>query len=142
MEKNCETVPKVQIEFMNEVHCEEFLLMEELNSFVQESILLNEVHSEITPHLENIIQHTVEHFDRENRYMQEYNFPPYLMHSGEHEQALRNLKMVELEWKNNQDLKKLDQYINQVWRPWFSNHILTMDTITANFLAQFNIDFK
>ena len=142
MEKNCETVPKVQIEFMNEVHCEEFLLMEKLNSFVQESILLNEVHSQITPHLEKIIQHTVEHFDRENRYMREYNFPPYLMHSGEHEQALRNLKMVELEWKNNQDLKKLDQYINQVWRPWFSNHILTMDTITANFLAQFNIDFK
>ena len=142
MEKNCETVPKVQIEFMNEVHCEEFLLMEKLNSFVQESILLNEVHSQITPHLEKIIQHTVEHFDRENRYMREYNFPPYLMHSGEHEQALRNLKMVELEWKNNQDLKKLDQYINQVWRPWFSNHILTMDTITANFLAQFNVDFK
>ena len=142
MEKNCETVPKVQIEFMNEVHCEEFLLMEKLNSFVQESILLNEVHSQITPHLEKIIQHTVEHFDRENRYMQEYNFPPYLMHSGEHEQALRNLKMVELEWKNNQDLKQLDQYINQVWKPWFQNHILTMDTITANFLAQFNIDFK
>jgi len=136
---NCSQVPQVRIDFMNQVHCEELTLVENLNQLVQESLTLGEIHSEIDEKLQAWISHTAEHFERENKYMREYNFPAYIMHSGEHEQALRNMKLLQISWKKDKDLAKLNQYINQSWRPWFGQHISTMDTMTANFLSQFNI---
>jgi len=139
---NCREIPQVKMDFMNIVHCEELTLVDDLNSAVQESITLGAVHSEIENRIQEWVSHTATHFERENRYMREYNFPAYVMHSGEHEQALRNMKMMQISWKKDQDLNKLDSFINGTWRPWFSQHISTMDTMTAQFLSQFNISVE
>lgn len=139
---DCNNVPQVAMDFMNKVHCEELEIADKLSDIVKESISLGEVHSEIDTYLESWIKHTVSHFERENNLMKEYKFPAYIMHSQEHEQALRNMKIVEINWKKNRDLKELDSFINSNWRPWFGQHISTMDTMTARFLSQFNISVE
>ena len=139
---NCTEIPQVKMDFMNTVHCEELGLADSLSDIVKESITLGGVHSQIDEKIQDWISHTAIHFERENKYMREYNFPAYIMHSGEHEQALRNMKIMQINWKNTQDLNKLDNFINQTWRPWFGHHISTMDMMTAQLLNQFNISVK
>jgi hemerythrin len=129
---NPDNIPLVTIDFMNQTHKEEValvnLLMEQLKAATDE-----ESHNGISESLTQWLKHTEAHFQRENELMLEIDFPPYLVHSGEHENALNVMRAVIKAWLTNKDLQQLSDYVSNQWPEWFQAHVNSMDTVTANF---------
>jgi hemerythrin len=68
--------------------------------------------------------------------MQEYGFPAYPVHSGEHEQVLNLLQGLQQGWLQQRSLQPLADFLFTQWLSWFDNHVETMDRVTADFLQQ------
>jgi hemerythrin len=136
---DCSTIPQVALDFMNTVHCEELTLVQSISGLIGAKSPDN---SKISELLEQWVTHTEQHFERENRYMQEYRFPAYPVHANEHDAALEQIRQVQQQWNQQQDIESLKQYIQNDWPAWFNNHISTMDFITAQFLSQFDFEVE
>ena len=67
--------------------------------------------------------------------MIEGGFPPYPMHQGEHERQLARVAVVQQHWENSSDVESLRDFVQRELPEWVLNHILTMDTVTAQYLA-------
>ena len=134
---DCSTLPEVALPFMNKVHCEELALVGKL---------LSELHTQPNVALCDSlfaawVQHTQEHFAREERLMQEHDFFAYPCHQGEHHQALQTLLAVQQYWLTERDTSSIIEYIDE-WREWLQNHIATMDFVTAQYLSQFKLNVE
>jgi hemerythrin len=130
-----ETLPLVAMEFMNEVHLEDLELINELFELVlaYEQKPNNENEVKLNNKYSQWFQHTVDHFKGEEQMMQERGFPPYPMHKGEHDNALRLMDQVYGDWLKSKDIKVLKIYLIETLPSWLTNHIQTMDTVTAMF---------
>ena len=136
---DCSTIPQVALDFMNTVHCEELTLVQSISGLIDAASPDNNRISEL---LQQWVTHTEQHFERENRYMQEYRFPAFPVHANEHETALEQIRQVQQQWNQQHNIESLKQYIQHDWPTWFKNHISTMDFITAQFLNQFDFDVE
>lgn len=134
---DCKVLPQVAMPFMNTVHCEELTLVGELLRKVAEKADPAAIDAQLIAW----VQHTDEHFAREERLMDEYNFFAYPMHRMEHERALQQLREVQQQWLAQRDYNALADYI-LYWREWLQQHVASMDFATAYFLSQFNIEVK
>ena len=134
-------IPLVSIDFMNRTHREEVAqvntLMEQLQ---REPESINR--KEIAELLDQWLSHTEAHFQRENELMMEVNFPPYLVHSGEHENALNVMRAVINAWQQDEDIQQLSDYVFKQWPEWFMAHVNSMDMVTANFVKAKHINQK
>jgi hemerythrin-like metal-binding protein len=85
--------------------------------------------AELVARFDNLIEHTVAHFEQENLWMQECGFPPIDCHVGEHNrviQALRSVRSLLLRG----DLAIARRAAEEM-SPWFANHAATMDAALA-----------
>ena len=134
---DCARLPEIALPFMNQVHCEELALVAELAQALQ--------HKATIEHCDALfmqwVQHTEEHFTREENLMREYDFFAFLCHQGEHQQALEELLAVQRYWQTERDSAGILDYIGQ-WRDWLQNHIATMDFVTAQYLSQFPLSVE
>jgi hemerythrin len=128
-------LPMVAMDFMNEVHLEDVDIINSLyESILKYEIEKNENNfNNVSSKYQEWFEHTVEHFKNEEIKMQEMKFPPYLMHKGEHDNALNEMDIVFRQWNQNKDSFKLKEYFDEHLKPWLLNHIQTMDTVTASF---------
>ena len=124
-------VPRVAFEEMNAVHAEE---VEQLNR-IEALLDADAATEELSTALEALFDHTRVHFANEERLMRETGFPPYEMHKAEHDRALNEFQLVMMEWRNRKDNGILREYIGSTVPQWLHQHIATMDTVTANFIA-------
>ncbi|WP_417334189.1 bacteriohemerythrin [Halarcobacter sp.] len=132
---NKNDLPLVAEDFMNDVHYEDVDIINDLYEK-----LLNYIVSE-TKENKNIVidayqdwyDHTVSHFKGEEDKMIELNFPPYMMHKGEHEKCLEQMRQVLDYFIKNDDKEFLKSYLELDLINWLVNHIQTMDTVTAMF---------
>ena len=98
---------------------------------------LNALHEapeeEFLPRLDAFIEHTVEHFGQEQRWMEEIKFPPAHCHAGEHEGVLNIMRdvrrMVAEEGK-----KEIGRVLTRELAPWFENHAGGMDAMLSFFM--------
>tara|TARA_R110001606_G_scaffold361754_7_gene515446 strand:+ start:368064 stop:368540 length:477 start_codon:yes stop_codon:yes gene_type:complete len=131
------TFPRVDIDFMNNTHFDELVLVEKLGQLIsayQENPATSEDDTQqITQAFENWIEHSHGHFYRENALMQEVEFPMYHVHSAEHERVLADMVAIFTAWKKNHDIEAVADFIFSAWPNWFNNHVNTMDLITAQF---------
>ncbi len=127
-----ENIPLVAIDFMNQTHKEEIALVNSLMEKLQ-AAPDEENDTEISESLTQWYTHTEAHFQRENELMLEMNFPPYLVHAGEHENALNLMRAVIKAWEKNKDIPQLSDFVFNQWPEWFMAHVNSMDTVTANF---------
>jgi hemerythrin len=125
-----EQLPMVAMPSMNDTHLEEAILINRLSEAIAERD--SQI---ITTLMENLVEHTVNHFASEEKMMQEKRFPPYMMHKGEHDRALNEMQMQQKMWNQEQDYEVLKFYIEVTQVDWIMKHIRTMDTVTANFLV-------
>lgn len=88
------------------------------------------------------LAHTREHFEREEKLMDEYRFPPYPIHKMEHEQALDSLLSAQQNWLDTRDSDALLSYIKHDWRSWLQQHIMTLDRVTAHFFSQMGVEVE
>jgi len=131
------TFPRVDIDFMNNTHFDELILVQKLGQLIsayQENEASNEDDTkQITQAFENWIEHSHSHFYRENALMQEVEFPMYYAHSAEHEYILAEMVEVFTSWKDTHDIEAAADYVFFAWPTWFNNHVKTMDLMTAQF---------
>lgn len=132
-----ETIPSVQLDFMNDDHREATLLTNTLYAMVQDAKDNSEFdRAAITETMHAIFVHDQEHFAREEAEMERTGFPAYGCHKGEHERVLAELQEVYQHWQNGMEPETLEKYLTETMTPWFINHINTMDTVTAMFVSR------
>ena len=130
-----ETIPRVELDFMNNTHFEEIEMVKELGeiiSSIQDEQNGNQLNN-LSQKLNAWLDHTKAHFARENELMQETGFPAYSIHLNEHEVALKQMTSIIKAWQDNQDIDCVEDYVFNLWPEWFEGHVNTMDMITAKF---------
>lgn len=71
--------------------------------------------------------------------MEEYQFPARLKHQQAHHQFLESFNAEHEHWRSSRDLaavERLEHYIAEDFSQWLVNHIVTMDTVTASYIAR------
>jgi hemerythrin len=132
-----ETMPRVDLEFMNNTHIEEVEMVKQLGKLITE-YQESQIHTDsetvrISEGLHAWLEHTKAHFARENELMRYTGFPAFDIHSSEHEIILEEMETVINNWLSNNDIESLSDYIFAHWPAWFKNHVETMDKATAHF---------
>lgn len=132
-----ESIPQVAMAFMNETHAEDVAIINDLHALIleYESEPNAKNKERLDAKYEEWTLHTIEHFRVEEEKMLREGFPPYAMHKGEHENALAKMDANFRQWQNSGDIGALKGYIAEELPEWLSNHIATMDTVTAMFFA-------
>jgi hemerythrin len=131
-----EQIPQVSLESMNRTHREEVELVNRLAATVAAGITGDADSAEIASLLDDWLEHTRNHFARENELMVQYNFPALPVHSGEHERVLTLLEDLRRTWIESKALRPLALFLFEEWPAWFDNHVHTMDNVTASFIRQ------
>jgi len=123
-------VPELALDFMNHDHAEAVEMVNRLYQLVGKAS-----NEEIDSLLEALYLHNAEHFNREEEHMQTYGFPPYPVHKGEHDRVLAELRAVIRHWQTDRDTATLQHYLQDTFVNWFSGHLMSMDRVTAMFVA-------
>lgn len=138
------TIPRVEIDFMNNTHAEEVEMVIALSNiitfYIESDSKTDDEKQGITQALESWLQHTKLHFEKENELMREVQFPAYLMHAGEHESTLQKMTFIVNEWKTSKRIKPVADFVLTGWPAWFESHINSMDTMTAKFAVMNGYD--
>ena len=130
-----DALPQVEVAFMNADHREEARL---LNALTEALAALREGRGgqgEVTRRWAALLQHTREHFAREERAMEETQFPPLEIHRAEHELVLSAMEAEAHAFDEGGDAARLARYVERAMPAWLLRHIETMDLVTARFLA-------
>jgi len=130
---NAETIPRVEIDFMNNTHFEELEIVNKLGENIAAYQATDDEVAQISQDLQDWLGHTIPHFERENELMQKTGFPAYGVHSEEHEIALKRLKAVIQTWEDSHNIEQLTDYVLKQWPAWFNAHVSSMDMMTAKF---------
>jgi len=137
-------IPLVDIDFMNNTHLEELTIANELGEKVTKyqdgSDTSEENSAQISMLLDKWLAHTIPHFERENKLMQETGFPAFSVHADEHEIALNRFKTVINAWTDNKDIDQISDFIFTFWPDWFNGHVNSMDMMTAKFAVMNGFD--
>ena len=131
-----ETIPKVELDFMNNTHFEELEIVKEIGEFINALMLDNtqiQIQNSLNEMLNAWLEYTIEHFEHENELMKVTGFPAYSIHKKEHEIALEKMRKVINTWIKSQDIGLIHNYIFSFWPIWFTQHVNTMDMMTAKF---------
>ncbi|MGR9072023.1 MAG: bacteriohemerythrin [Gammaproteobacteria bacterium] len=130
---DCGDIPRVAMDSMNDVHCEEL----EIVKGIQAAIAYSETDfSDVDRLMKKWMGHTRAHFSRENALMDTHLFPAYRCHREEHDKALHLLESTNKNWLRTRDRDELSSFIRDVWLSWFFDHIATMDVVTAAYISQ------
>ena len=132
-----ETIPRVALDFMNVTHFEEIKMVKEIGKLVStyqnKEKPIEEDKENLSKALQAWVDHTLAHFLRENKLMQETGFPAFAIHSEEHERALGEMIFVVDAWLKKTEIKTVSDYVFNLWPAWFNGHVNTMDMMTAQF---------
>lgn len=123
--------PQVALDFMNRDHAE----FVEMRDKVLQLLSAPCETTKIDVALDELLAHTRQHFGAEEQVMQEFEFPPYAMHKGEHDSIAADMAARIERWKLGRDTAALKQWMEQNVGDWFMNHVKTMDFVTAGYIA-------
>lgn len=128
-------LPQVAVESMNATHAEELNLIAGLLRSLEQDDVPGVMQAATA-----FAVHVEEHFAREERLMEQYGFPPYPIHKHEHEQMRPLVAQACANVDTPQGREELRRFIEQQFLPWLENHVATMDTATAHFLAMQGVE--
>ncbi len=131
-----EQIPLVEMESMNAVHYEDVDLINHLfEALLAYEKNVNDTNAiEVESAFEAWILHTVAHFQKEEEQMRSTQFPPYPMHKGVHDANLLLLRQLFASWQKSREIQPLKIYLIEELPMWLTQHIQTMDTVTARYL--------
>ena len=133
-------IPSIAVPSMDATHHEEVELVNKIGQLIKADQAGEPDRERLQAKLDEWVEHTRAHFDRENQLMEIANFPAYGVHSYEHEQALVGLKAAVDAWQADQDMDALAHYVFVSWPEWFHMHVGSMDTMTALYLSQQGVE--
>lgn len=103
------------------------------------ALSLNEPASYLT-RLDALIAHSIEHFEQEDTWMRDFNFPPAGCHQGEHEAVLQVMQEVRRRYADGEH--DLGASLAEELPLWFEHHVATMDNMLAQFLIKNTIQVE
>lgn len=130
-----DAIPQVPLDFINADHLEEGRLLNALVDALRAHRAGLADAPAVEAHLEALFAHTRDHFGREDAAMLRSGFPPYPIHHGEHERVLEELAAAARHFGDTGDAARLEAYLTRDVPAWFQQHIVTMDLMTARFVA-------
>ncbi|WP_299198091.1 hemerythrin family protein [uncultured Amphritea sp.] len=134
-----EQIPTVGLDFMNHDHAEAVSQINRLDQLLRQAGTGDiAAEKQVEAVLTEIHEHSKSHFAREEAEMLRVDFPAYECHKGEHERVLAELVQVLQRWQQNSDIESLQGYLNSTLCRWLINHVSTMDSVTAMFVARYN----
>jgi len=92
-----------------------------------------------TARYQQLVRHTAEHFQNEDRLMCDSGFFATAMHKGEHERVLGEMARMGGYLQRGQ-VKMVRDYVLEHLPGWFEQHAATMDSALAGHLKNRNID--
>jgi len=125
-------VPSVDVDFMNYDHAEAADLINEVDALLTEGAEPERIEKVLVA----LFEHTREHFAREEEEMRTVGFPAYPLHKVEHDRILGELDEELAAFGRTQDVGDIASYVRGVLPGWLLDHISTMDTVTAQFIAR------
>ncbi|AXK49767.1 hypothetical protein CRU87_03280 [Aliarcobacter trophiarum LMG 25534] len=129
------SLPKVDMDFMNETHFEDvdFInkLYENIEEFEKDNSITN--FESIKHSYKNWLDHTVQHFATEEEEMEKRGFFAYPFHKAEHDANIEDMRDVWSSFEASKNISELKHYIEYDVVNWLINHIKSMDTVTARF---------
>jgi hemerythrin len=128
-------LPRLAVPFMNEDHAEEARLLNVAGERLAQFQAGAAGKPEVTAAMEALYLHTRAHFSREEAAMMEASFPAYAFHQAEHVRTLGELGEAERKFREAGDAAALAAYLATV-PGWLAQHIETMDTVTARYVAE------
>ncbi|MDG1818667.1 MAG: hemerythrin family protein [Porticoccaceae bacterium] len=132
--------PQVDLEFMNAEHRKAFDDANQIKRLLEIGKTdLSLVEKRIDRCLDKLLADTENHFYLEEKYMEQYQFPAREKHRLEHHQFLRAMNIECRLWQSTHNLaaaERLERYIDKDFPQWLVNHIVTMDTVTATYIAR------
>lgn len=131
-------IPQIAVDSMNQTHLDEVILINQLGALIEHALQGEEKKELITDKLLEWIEHTQDHFSGENQLMEEFGFPAYPVHAGEHQKVLAQMELLQGQWLLNAELLPLAEFVFNEWPTWFDNHVNSMDMVTAHYLSQVN----
>ena len=132
MKIDIQNIPQVALGFMNRDHKAFVDIFNALADLLAQSS--RERHA-VSALVEQLLEHSREHFAREEQQMKQFLFPAYSCHKSEHEQVLVEMEKELDAWRAAGDVQWLNDYLEQL-SEWLAGHIASMDTVTANYISQ------
>jgi hemerythrin len=128
-------LPAVALSFMNDDHHLEACLLNDLAEAMTEHVAGRVAAADVLELLDTLLDHTREHFAREEIAMEEAGFPPYVIHKAEHDRALAELAAEGRDFAHGGDAKRFLAYVSRAVPAWLLHHIQTMDLVSSRFVA-------
>ena len=128
-------IPELAVESMNATHREEVELVNALGALLASGLRGQVAEADISAKLDAWVQHTRQHFERENQLMQDYGFPALPVHRGEHARMLGIIESQQRQWLESREVAPLAAFVFRQWPDWFNLHVNTMDRVTAAFIS-------
>lgn len=82
--------------------------------------------------IEALIRHTKDHFEMEQRWMTETDFPPRDCHAREHDQVLETMQAVQA--RMAQGDASMGRVLLTAVAQWFDGHATSMDNVLAQWM--------
>jgi len=130
-----DSIPRVAVESMNTVHLEEFEMLNALDDLLEATDGSDASYAAIDAAFDQFHQHAKDHFAAEEELMVERGFPAYPIHRKEHEAELLVIRRAIEAWQESRDAAGLRTWIAKDFAAWIANHVVTMDTVTAEFVV-------
>ncbi len=125
------SLPEVSYEGMNNVHRNEIQILNQL----YDALKTNEPEEKINKLLKNFEEDLEKHFSYEEDLMRRTGFFAYECHFEEHNRVRKEVKEFINRWKKNKNNKLLAEYLEETFKNWIVEHVLTMDTVTAQWIS-------
>lgn len=128
-----EKVPSVAFQDMNLVHHEELELANKIHAYLEST--KEHDHAVIENLLQEFAFHLRDHFLFEEDMMRETNCPIFSCHESEHKRVQKIMFQIFKEYALTKNVNLLKFYFEIEFKDWILNHIVTMDTVTGEYLA-------
>lgn len=125
-------IPQLPVAFMNEDHQHAAVQLQAMQAALP---LYNADRTPLAQACRAFLDHNRAHFAREEAAMQASGFPPYPMHKAEHDRVLGWLEKLATEIEAGLPDAAVRQAVERDIPTWFDQHILTMDRVTAAWIA-------
>ncbi len=135
-EIDVERLPQLPVAFMNADHLREARLVNAVEAALDAHRRGEGTLAAVVEQLSLLAVHTREHFTREETAMREAGFPAYPAHKAAHDRVLADMDAEARAFRDGGDGERLSRYLAEALPAWFANHVRTMDTVTAAFLAR------
>jgi len=126
-----EQLPAIESSAMNDLHNEEIAIIAKLDSAAK-----NGDEKIVFELLNELIVHTANHFAKEEKLMQEAEYPDYHMHKYEHAKQLMDIQSILSFMEMTNDIQSIPSYLENTLTPWIIEHVENWDSMASEFLNQ------